>query len=156
MSVPQSDIQELTQQIMVGLTVKLKQYDREKGKFRAWLHMVVRNEVLGNIRKQKSRSKTLERYTSDFIVHQDDKSSDLDTLILNEWDSYLFKKALERVRESTSASAIQIMELTMKGCSTDKIADTVGVATTTVYNLRRIVKQHMTLEIRKMIEELEG
>ncbi len=155
LDVPMNDIEDFTQQIMVGLTLKLKQYDRTKGQFRSWLGKVVRNEVLMQYRKQKSRAQTLERYLKEVETKKSNDSSELEQRILKEWNKHLYSLALERIQTKTSVTSLRVMELTRQGCSTEEIALTIGIAETSVYNLRRIVKQHLTNEICELRRELE-
>jgi len=150
-----SDIDDLAQQVMLGLTTKLRLYDRSKGKFRSWLSVVVKNEVMQAYRKQKSRSRTLERFTSEVEVNQESESSPFDDLIISEWERFIYNKAMVRAKENASEAAIKTMELTLEGKSAEEISSTLGIAVTTVYNLRLIVKQQLTRQIQMIRNELE-
>jgi len=155
LDVSMNDIEDFTQQVMLGLTVKLKQYDRQKGQFRSWLSTVVRNEVLMSYRKQKSRTQTLEQYVNECETNKTNTPSELDQRILREWNHHLYTIALERIESKTSTTSLQVMELTRQGRTAEEISQTLGIAVTSVYNLRRIVKQHLTNEIRELRRELE-
>ena len=154
MGVGHNDIEELTQQVMVTLTVKLKQYKRERGKFRSWLRVVVKNEVLGNLRKYKSQARTLERYSNEVEVHEEG-SSELDQIIVEEWERLLYTQAMERVKGQASQNAIKVFVLTREGLSVEEISEQVGVTVNSVYSLRKIVKQQLVQEVKNLKQELE-
>jgi len=156
LEVAPSEVEEFAQQVMVGLMTKLKQYDRQKGKFRAWLSVVVRNEVLQSYRQQQSRSRMLERYANELEQASSGEGTDLDKVILTEWQQYIFDLAKERMRGHASASAIEVMDLTLAGYTVDEIVTKVGVAKGTVYNLRQIVKQLLSKQVQVVRRELEG
>jgi len=155
LGVAPDEIEEYTQLVMIGLTSKLKTYDHSKGKFRAWLHVVVRNEVIGNYRKAQARARLMERYTQ----AQDGKDAatfELDALITEEWETYLINKALAQLKGMVSERTVQVFELTRGGSSVQEIAETLSITTDSVYTIRVRMKKLLVEEVRELRSQLEN
>jgi len=156
LEVASDEIEEYTQLVMVGLTSKLKNYDNTKGKFRAWLHVVVRNEVIENYRKAQARARLMERYTQALRDDKDAATFELDTLITEEWETYLINKALEKLKEMVSEKAIRVFELTREGCSVQEITEALSITTDSVYTIRMRIKKQLVEEVRELRSQLEN
>ena len=69
MGVHDNDLDDLCQDTLVNLSIKLKLYDAEKGKFKSWFGALIANQVKNFYRKLASETKKQTKhcllYTSD-------------------------------------------------------------------------------------------
>ena len=97
MNLSQSEQEDITQEILLKLWKKLESYNQQKAGFRTWLSAVIRNTVL---KFYESSGRRLVRENKSFINFlEGDSESELETLIEEEWKSYLTKVALENIRK---------------------------------------------------------
>jgi RNA polymerase sigma-70 factor (ECF subfamily) len=152
LGVETDDIDDLTQQILLTLTRDLPGYDKERARFRTWLSAVIRHAALAHLRRQRVARGRL----SELIPNAPDSSEpEIDRRIESEWATYLASMAMERVREKFEGSAMEVFELSLDGLSTQEISARTGLATASVFTLRKRVKKRLYLEIRSLIAELE-
>ncbi len=154
LSVPENDLDDLAQQALCYLVKNLEKYDQSKGKFRNWLSQIVRTSVLMYHRKNKSNSTKLAGYTIS-LESEDSSHSDLDVLIHAQWESYISKLALERVRNNFRGVAVEAFEMALNGEPKTAIIEKTGLSEGSVHTLRRRVKRSLMLEIKSIISDLE-
>ena len=154
MGVQESDLDDLSQSVLMALTSELKKYDRSKGKFRNWLRQVVRTKVLMYFRKSTSDQARENRYYQERIATKE--TNDIEQFIEKEWQLYVSNIALERVKKSYSGHAVTVFELDLEGKSTAEIEALTGIQESTIYTLRQRVKKNLLIEIRNMVAQIEG
>ncbi|WPJ97069.1 sigma-70 family RNA polymerase sigma factor [Coraliomargarita algicola] len=152
--VSDNDLPDVTQQVLIGLTRSLKSYDRAKSSFRHWLSTVIRNTAVSYFRKQQSRP------TSDCTLEDDslkelEQPAEVGQWIEREWTTYLANQAMARVRKVFKGQAIQAFEMGLDGFTAAEISEATGLTVSSVYTLRKRVKQRLLLEVRSLTEELE-
>ena len=154
MGVQESDLDDLSQSVLMALTSELKKYDRSKGKFRNWLRQVVRTKVLMYFRKSTSDQARENRYYQERIATKE--TNDIEQFIEKEWQLYVSNIALERVKKSYSGHAVTVFELDLEGKSTAEIEALTGIQESTIYTLRQRVKKNLLVEIRNIVAQIEG
>jgi len=150
-----SDIDDICQLVFVELSAKLKDYDLEKGKFRSWLGAVVRNTALNYLRKKSSYSKYLDKVQEQESVFATLDQDNVEEMIQDEWESYVTSLAIERIKQSHRGKAAEIFQLGLEGKSSEQIAEITGIKTTSVYTIRRRIKQTLIAETESIRSELE-
>lgn len=80
---------------------------------------------------------------------------EIDSLIENEWETYITNLAMDRVKKSFQGKAIEAFELGLSGSNAAEIASTTGLSVASVYTLRKRVKRSLLLEVRSLVKELE-
>ena len=153
--VPRDDCDDVTQQILFTLTRDLPGYDREKGRFRAWLSAVIRHAALAYLRRWRSDQARLGRVGADLSSESRDRESDLDQRIEAEWTTYIANLAMERIRGQFQGRAIEVFELGLDGVPLEEICVRTGLTTASAYTLRKRVKKRLYQEIRALIKDLE-
>ncbi len=157
MNLPRSDIDDLTQDILLILWEKLPQYNKDNASFRTWLATIIRNTALAYINKQKNRvrkeAKSIEDQPAiDGIPVSD---SELDNIIEKEWAAHITNLAMERARKAFHGKAIQVFELSRQGVDIDMIARQLDITKASAYSLRTRVKNCLIKEIQLLIKEGE-
>jgi RNA polymerase sigma factor (sigma-70 family) len=155
LSVDRSDIEDLTQQILLTLTRDLPRYDRTRASFRTWLSAIIRHAALAHLPRQRRALQVFggPHASADFLSGA--TPPQIDRLIEAEWATYIASLAMERIREKFQGSAIEVFEMSLDEVPVEEIALRTGLTTASVYTLRKRVKKRLYLEIRSLIEELE-
>ncbi|WP_411825235.1 RNA polymerase sigma factor [Luteolibacter sp. AS25] len=154
LKVPDRDLQDVTQQVLIGLTRSLKNYDRSRSSFRNWLGTVIRNTAFSYFRKLQSRP------TNDCGLEDDSieglaQPAEVEQWIEEEWATYIANQAMDRLRQVFKGQAIDAFAMGLDGSSAAEIAEATGLTVSSVYTLRKRVKQRLLLEVRSITEELE-
>lgn len=155
MNVRSSDVDDLTQQVLIKLSQSLPKYDRSKARFRTWLSTIVRNTAINHFEKDSrnpSRPNALE--DTEVAMHFE-RPAELEALIESEWATFIASTAMERVRLAFRGRAVEVFELGLQGLSADEISERTGLSVSTIYTLRKRVKQRLYTEIRSLKSELE-
>ena len=149
-----NDIEDVVQKVMVTLLRDLKNYNREKGRFRNWFSSLVRSTVKMHYRKENAHSRKVEKY-SDLIDVAGGGENELDQRIEEEWEKYITERALENIKVQFRGQAIEVFELGLAGHSVRDIMSRLGLAESSVYKFKQRVKRALMLEVRALIKELE-
>lgn len=154
-NVPEDFKDDATQEILLTLWSSLPKYSSEKGRFRNWLATVIHNRAVNclqkNIRQTKIKNAVMDEAVENTSVGQ----SELEEIIMKEWQNYLSNLALDRVRPVFRGMALESFVLTTKGCSADEVAEKLGITVNTVYSHTKRVKNRMKQEMKQLINELE-
>ena len=154
--VPQRDLEDVTQQILLTLTRDLPKYDPSKAKFRTWFGTIIRHAAFAHHRKQRRNAVQIEKLGQVYSMEEASGTpSDLDQFIEDEWATYVSNLAMDRVRSVFRGQAIRVFELTLDGLSAAEIAQETGLSVSSVYTLSKRVKKRLYLEIRAITSELE-
>jgi len=152
----EDDLDDLTQQILIGLTKNLPQYDRTRSSFRTWLGTIIRNAAYSHFRKQQCRPSDVCGLEESAAVEGLRQPAEVEQWIENEWATYIANLAMDRVRQAFKGQAIQAFEMGLDGMSGAAIAEATGLSVASVYTLRKRVKKRLYLEVRALTEELES
>ncbi|MCH2209401.1 MAG: sigma-70 family RNA polymerase sigma factor [Lentisphaerales bacterium] len=153
MNLSQSEQEDITQEILLKLWKKLESYNQQKAGFRTWLSAVIRNTVL---KFYESSGRRLVRENKSFINFlEGDSESELETLIEEEWKSYLTKVALENIRKIFSGKAVQAFEMTLEEIPVEQICEELELKKESLYVLRNRVKSRFVEELRFLASELQ-
>ncbi len=155
MDVRNEDRDELHQIVLIRLMKALKQYDQKRGKFRTWFAELVRREVLGFFRSQKTFQNSMPSLEAENVPEQSIDESDLDQQIQQEWKSYMIQVVMGRLRTRFRGNAIEIFELGSQGYKTDEICEKLGLSHSTVYTLRKRVKNFLREETESLTKNME-
>lgn len=155
LGVTDRDRQDVMQDVLLGLTRTLKNYDPCRSSFRKWLGTVIRNTSVNYFRKRQSRPSSFCELDSEHPADELKVPSDIHQWIEEEWATYIGNLAMERVRQVFKGQAIEAFELGLDGKSASEIAEAAGLTVSSVYTLRKRVKQRLLLEVRSLTEELE-
>ena len=154
--IPQRDIEDVAQQILVTLTKKLNSYDRSRSKFRTWFGAVIRHAAFAHLEKLEKNEVRMRSFGEELhFENRGDAPPELDKVIEREWTTYISTLAMERVRAVFEGQAVEVLELTLDGLSGAEIAERTGLSIPSIYTLRKRAKKRLYLEVRAITEELE-
>ncbi len=102
---PDSEADDVVQEIFVKLVVKIQTYDRTKCKFRSWLFAVAQNTLVDRARRRASHQKALDGWVANVL-----KATPSDSVkVAEEWvkihRAKILAHAIESVRSQTSQRA---------------------------------------------------
>jgi len=155
-NVPDNDLGDLCQQVMVNLMKSLKSYDRSKAKFRTWMKRIIKNIAYMHYRKVYAHNNKIDALTAEQENNQHIIESEFEKLIDEEWENYITTLAMDKIQSTYKGKGIEVFQRTLAGESASKISEDLNIAETTVYTLRQRVKKSLLQEIRHLIQELEG
>ena len=151
-----AQIENLSQDVFVKLTDKLKSFDKEKGKFRPWLKAVIRNTAISYIRKQSSHKRKLDALNDELVIHGENKTlNDIDNFIDEEWRKHLYNIALRRVEKHFRGRAIEVYKLRMEGHNSHEVVEITGLKLYSVQTLFNRVRKAMLEEGKALIRDYE-
>lgn len=155
LNVNESDVEDIAQQVLIRLLKELPNYNREKGRFHAWLTSIIRNASIDYFRRSQSRQRKLDglrEESADSVF----KQPEIEKRIEREWAAYITNEAMERVKAVFQGEAIHAFELGLEGMSASQIAEETGLTPGSVYVLRQRVKKRLYLEVLEITADLEG
>jgi len=155
LSVKESDLDDLVQQVLVILMRDIGKYDKSKGRFRSWFIQLIRTTVLMHFRKVQSFEKLKEVFSSEEEVRSCSVESVIDKIIEEEWGNYISTTALKRIEKSFSGNAIDVFKMSMKGFSVSEICTKLDLQESSVYTLKKRVKKMMVQEVNYIVTNLE-
>ncbi|MDP0491876.1 MAG: sigma-70 family RNA polymerase sigma factor [Verrucomicrobiota bacterium JB023] len=153
--IPERDVDDLTQQILITLARYLPRYDRERAGFRTWLSKMIRNKANTYLRKKYAANRCLDRMVDESNRRGLIEVPEIEQIIEREWAAYVAGLAMERVREAFQGQAVEVFELGLDGLPAAAIAERTGLSIATVYTLKKRVKRRLYQEIRQLSAELE-
>ncbi|MGJ8635124.1 MAG: RNA polymerase sigma factor [Luteolibacter sp.] len=156
LNVSPSDLDDVAQQTLIVLMRDLSSYDKDRSRFRTWLRHVISSTALMHFRKRDSQKTKIARYENELASADAEHSPEIDKFIETEWELYVTSIAMERLRKTFTGKAIKVLELDLRGVPTSEISEQTGLAVSSVYTLRKRVKQRLLTEVRTVIKELEG
>lgn len=155
------DREDLCQNILIKLWKNLQKfsYDPEKGKFRSWLKVIIRNCSIDFYRKKKKIHDNEVRSLDNSFDHAETSTQmteeELDKIIDKEWRTHVTKLAMERVEKAFSGNAIEVFKLVLEAVPTKEISKKLEIAESSVHKLRKRVEEKLVVEIRRICEEIE-
>lgn len=151
--VPLPHIDDLCQDILLRVWKSIEnfEYNPEKCKFRTWLTTVSRNQIYTFFGREKKKQNDVE--VNEEILGPEE--AELDEIIEKEWQTYIVKLAIEKVRESFSDKVVDIYLAFQNGQTVDAIAQKYEVSESSVYVYNKRVKAVVTREIVLLVNDLE-
>lgn len=148
------EARDLKQDILLKLWEKLPsfEYKPNKAKFRTWVYSVTKNTAISHIRSQSSEQKRIELY---FTEEEGAKTSEFDTLFMQEWQQFISSKALEKIKEDFTPQSIAIFKQCLQGAKTTDLAKEYSLQPNSIIRIKNRVKEQLMLEITKLRTELE-
>ncbi len=156
MGIDHSDQEDITQLIFFKLTSKLSLYNKERGLFRTWLKQVVRNTVLNYFKQKQSKHRTSLAYQHKHELNAPPSIDHIDDWVENEWKDYILNLALHRLDARTNGNGIKVLRMNLQGISVSEMKKRTGLATNTLYTLKKRYKKLLIHEVRSLQAELEG
>ncbi len=156
LNVKPSDLDDVAQQALIVLMRDLPTYDRERSRFRTWLKQVIRSTALMHFRKRDSQRDKVQKFAKNMSGDKTEQAPEIDQFIEDEWETYVTNIAMDRVKQAYKGRAVEVFELGLQGIPTSAIAEQTGLSVSSVYTLRKRVKRSLLLEVRAVIQELEG
>jgi RNA polymerase sigma factor (sigma-70 family) len=152
------EAQEVAQDTLVEVAhrIKNKEYQRDKGSFRAWLFRLTRWRITNQFKKRPQgviplelaeNSEASESVPSEFILDGTDESWEED------WRQALLEAGMKKLRHSIKPKHFQVLHaLLLQGWSVAKVAQTLGMPRGQVY----LIKLRGTLRLKKQIARLRA
>jgi RNA polymerase sigma-70 factor (ECF subfamily) len=149
-----ADARDVTQQVLaiVHRTIAKFEYDRQRGRFRNWLGAVTSHEITRNQRKQRRAGKGVGEGWGEDLAKLATAASD--PVWVEEFNSYIFQRALERIRPEFEEAVWQAFELTwLQDIKPKEAADKIGKPSPWVYKARYKVIERLRKELEYLTSD---
>jgi RNA polymerase sigma factor (sigma-70 family) len=151
MALPDDDVDEIVQRVVVKLWKKLPEYQSMKGgKFRSWLAKVTINEAKDYLKQKKIRKKHEKTYLNEKTIDSLSDDAEIDTLAEKEWHVYVVEKALQGISGNFSKKTIDIFRALMDGQSVAEVSKTFDTPSNTISVYKRRVTDALFKEVRNI------
>lgn len=143
--IPENALDDLVQNVMLSVFKQSAtfSYDSSKGRFRDYLRTIIRARANDMLRAVYKQAKVLD-FTPDEAC--------LDDLYKAEWQDYIKKESLRKLKEESSAEHYQLFYmLEIQNRSVRETADFLDLPKATVYSIR----QRMEEKLRQTAKELD-
>ncbi|MCM8531735.1 MAG: sigma-70 family RNA polymerase sigma factor [Lentisphaeraceae bacterium] len=159
MGVNNSDTEDVLQQVLIELWKYLPdyEYDPEKSKFRSWVSVVTRNQVISFVRRSQSHLKKLDKaqqqvqesYLSTI------KTPEVDEIFQKEWELFLSNTAFENIAKHFSPKALEAFQLFAGGVKVNEISNKLDVKADSIYKYISRIKVKLVEEVQSLKQELD-
>ena len=149
----EADAREIAQNVLIAVAKSVDRWqpDRERGRFRAWLFRIARNQLINWISKQAtqaSSARALDGSTLEQFPSEDYRAAEIEL----EYRREMFRVAAAQARDSFSASTWDAFWRTaVLAESVDSVAASLELSPGAVY----IARSRVTSKIRDIIVQLE-
>jgi len=147
-SLQDADARDVTQQVLatVHRAIGKFDYDRQRGRFRNWLGAVTAHEITRYQRKERRPGKGVGDGWGDEIAAL--ASAAADPVWMEEFNSYIFQRALLRIRPEFEASVWQAFDLTwLHDVKPQEASERIGKTSAWVYKARYKVLERLRQEL---------
>lgn len=157
MSFRASDMDDVTQEILLKIWRYLSTFDGEKHqvKFRTWLSKLIRNQALNYIKKNQRYELRQEKVLAQCDTEQIISQPELDKIVQFEWEKHITTTALNNIKALFTGVAVQAFELSLAGKTSKEIGEVLAINPESVRTLKNRVKLRLIKEIEQLREELE-
>lgn len=130
-------------------------YDPGKGRFRGWLWQVTANEVRMLWRSRRHEA-PLPAGGADAVRDLPDPTgSAAETWAEEEWRAHVTAVAWKNISADIEERTRQVFERLSKGATTEEVATSLGLATSSIYVYKKRVQEKLRNEIRRLNEVLD-
>lgn len=154
MNISGNEIDDFVQEILIHLWKRLKSYDSDKAKFRAWLSTVIRNAAINYLKKVKTASKQQDQVIESLNNLNKVSVPEMERIIELEWKAYIADLTMKRLEQMFSPSVLNVFKLSLEGVTGEEIVEQTGLALSTIYTFRTRVKKVFIREMKLLMNEL--
>jgi RNA polymerase sigma-70 factor (ECF subfamily) len=142
----QADAEDVRQAVFLNLAQALRgfRYDSARGRFRGYLHRVVRNAVHRHFRRAAAPAGPLDSRVPDEGVGEE-----RDERWEREWMFHHYRLALATVRATFEPQSVSVFERLVQGASVVEVARETGLSEAAVHK----IKQRVRDRLRELIEQ---
>ena len=151
MNVPSEAQDDLAQDILLKAWKNLPkfEYQRNNGKFRNWLGLVVSNTARSYYRKQKNAIKAIGK-----LEFSSEIEPEIQEISNTEWKRFISNKAWDNVKVTLNENVIKCFELISEGIDLKEIAETCALPYNTVCVYKKRIINKISREIIRLEENL--
>lgn len=150
----EADAADISQAVILQLWKDLPgfEYSSDKGRFRSWLAIAVRNKAFTHFNKTSALQKKHEHFHASLLNEK--SQGEFDELVEDEWQTYMTRLAWETISKSFSEDTLKVFKLTLAGKSNKEIALSEDLKENTVAAYKKRVQVALHKEIIKLNDEL--
>ena len=145
-----TDAEDVRQTVLLALTRRLPtfEYHPETGRFRDYLGTVVRNAIRKQIARQDRAGERLPG-EGDELAAPDAPDESWN----EEWKLHHYRRAMERIRASSSPKTMEIFDGLLAGRTVEELAAAHGATPDVVYKIKQRVRDRLRERIDEQLRE---
>jgi RNA polymerase sigma-70 factor (ECF subfamily) len=147
----EADAEDVRQVVMMNLARALPgfRYDRERGRFRAYLRTTIRHAIQTHFRRPNRELQSLGSHVEGSVP------GDGDPVFEHQWMLHHFRTAMKTIRKTFEARSVAIFDALLQGRSVDDVAAGFGVSQQAVHKVKQRVRNRLRDLIAAQIREEE-
>lgn len=147
-----SESQDVVQETMLSVAEQMGdfKYDPQVGTFKSWLRQVTRRRIVDQFRKRLPEEQIIRQEMSgEPLENLPDSSCDFESIWEEEWQDYILKSALRKVKRKVHPKQFQIFDLYVtQHWPMKSVVQTLGVSCAQVYMAKMRISRMLKEEIR--------
>lgn len=145
--------QDAVQETLIAVAKQMPgfKYDPQLGSFKGWLRQITRRRIVDQMRRRLPEEQVLRQELSGDALENlpDSTGSAFESLWEEEWQNYLLKTALRRVKHKVHPKQFQMFDLYVtQHWPMKSVVETLGVSSAQVYMAKMRVSRILKQEIR--------
>lgn len=148
-----ADADDVCQSVLIKLCRALREfdYDPAKGKFRSYLHRMVKNEIADQFSRP---NRPVHSVGNDVLAgHAAPADDEADELWEREWENHHFRLAMETIRATFDERSVAVFDRLVAGDSVEATAGAFDLSTQAVHKIKQRIRDRMRELIARQIAE---
>lgn len=148
-----ADAREVAQNVMIAVAKAVDRWqpDRERGRFRAWLFRIARNQLINYVKKHASQNAS--GYSSSAVaIDPFDRSAELKSQVDLDYRREMFRLAAAHVRDSFSENSwIAFWQTSVMGQPVELVSRQLGITPGAIY----VARSRIIARIKSIVNQWE-
>lgn len=148
-----ADAEDVRQLVMLRLSKALQafRYQPERGRFRHYLGRAVRNTIIEQTARPKTRPQPVD--TDVLTANAPDEPDDSDALWEQEWMDHHYRLAMKTIRATFDAKSVDVFDRLLEGQSVEELAGAFDMSTQAVHKVKQRIRNRMKELVQQQIHD---
>lgn len=146
-----ADADDVCQSVLLKLfrTIRSFEYDTAKGRFRSYLHRMVKNEIVDQFARPNRPTTTVDQS----VLRDGSVDTGTDEVWEREWENHHFRLAMQTIRRTFDEQSVRVFDQLVAGQPVDAVAAAFATTTQAVHKIKQRIRDRMKELIARQIAE---
>ncbi len=146
-----ADADDVCQSVLLKLfrSIRSFEYDASRGRFRAYLHRMVKNEIVDQFARPNRPATSVD----EGVLHTLAGGEERDAIWEREWENHHFRLAMQTIRRTFEAQSVEIFDRLLAGEPVDAVATAFATTSQAVHKIKQRVRDRMKELIARQVAE---
>lgn len=131
-------------------------YLPERCRFRTWLSKICKNTAINHLKRKSTQQQKSHLLDSEAALLALSTPSPNDELAEREWRLFLTEQAWEEIQGRIPQLKLDVYAAFLEGQAPSEVANRFDLQENTALRYRKIVQDHMALEVKRLSQQLDG